>query len=257
MVLPSPPRRSLSGWLFLLCLLLLAWALRSGHLVIPDRWNPWAPLDIEATPNLLTRFKLQRASGDPEACRAALSRSGFRATSLPDAVTGPGCGFTHAFRIERMNVDVGEAFALGCPAALSLALWERHVVQPAADEHLASPVVKLEHLGSYACRNLYGEDGRRRSRHATADALDIAGFVLADGRRIRVLAHWTPADRASASFPGVVPSSNGDHPDANSRFLRALRDGACHYFDAVLGPDYNRAHADHFHFDRGAARICR
>ena len=40
-------------------------------------------------------------------------------------------------------------------------------------------------------------------------------------------------------------------------FLRDVRDGACDWFDIVLGPDYNAAHADHFHFDRGGGRICR
>ena len=49
-----------------------------------------------------------------------------------------------------------------------------------------------------------------------------------------------------------------DAPDLDeARFLRAVHEGACDYFDVVLGPDYNRAHADHFHFDRGAYRACR
>jgi hypothetical protein len=121
---------------------------------------------------------------------------------------------------------------------VSLALWERHVLQPAARTLLGSEVARIEHFGSYACRNVYGRENARRSQHATADAFDIAGFVLRDGQRIRVLADWS-----------------GD--DASAAFLRTLRDGACTYFDAVLGPEYNAAHRDHFHFDRGAARICR
>src|SRR5690606_34142136 len=120
-----------------------------------------------------------------------------RATPLPDRQTGPDCGFSNALRIERTSLAVGEAFSLSCRAALSLAMWERHVLQQAAAEHLQSPVVRLEHLGSYACRNIYNQDGRRRSQHATADALDIAGFVLADGRRIRVLAHWPLPESAA------------------------------------------------------------
>lgn len=52
-------------WLFPLLLLLLAvWAIRSGRIEIPEEWNPWAPLRIDATPNLVTRFKLSRASAD-------------------------------------------------------------------------------------------------------------------------------------------------------------------------------------------------
>ncbi len=238
--LPGRGRRA--GLLLLLLAALLAWALGSQRLVPPPAWNPWAPLDVEAAPNLLTRFKLQRASADRETCRAILAGTGLRAVAVADRETGPGCGFDNAFRIERSSVDVGEPFTLSCRAALSLALWERHVLQPAAREHLGQRVARIEHLGSYACRNIYRLDDRRRSQHASADALDIAGFVLADGRRIRVLRDW--------------PDGAAESP-ASSQFLVALRDGACRYFDAVLGPEYNQAHADHFHFDRGFARICR
>ena len=73
---------------------------------------------------------------------------------------------------------------------------------------------------------------------AEADALDVAGFVLSDGRRVRVLSGW-----------------RGDARDA--AFLRDVHAGACRVFDAVLGPDYNAAHHDHFHLDRGSLKVCR
>ena len=221
----------------------LAWAVWSGRVEIPEAWNPWAPLRIDAPPNLLTRFKLDRAAGDRVACQAALAQADMRLTPVEDRVTGEHCGFTNAVRIERSSVAVGSDFTLSCRAALSLAMWERHVLQQAAQENLGARVVRIEHLGSYACRNIYGEQGRRRSQHATADALDVAGFVLDDGRRVRVLGDW--------------PSSAPETASGQARFLRAVHDGACSYFDVVLGPDYNRAHADHFHLDRGTARVCR
>jgi len=232
--------------LVLLLAALVAWALRSGALSVPDHWNPWAPLRIDDTPNLLTRYKLTRASADRDACRAALAQAGMRMAPVEDRETAPGCGFDNAFRIERTDVAVGTPFALSCRAALSLAMWERHALQQAAQAHLGARVARIEHLGSYACRNRYGREKGRRSLHATADALDIAGFVLEDGRRVRVLTHWKAA--------GVPGDGEGE---AEAAFLRDLRDGACAHFDAVLGPDYNAAHADHFHFDRGGARICR
>lgn len=232
-------------------LALAGWALWSGRIQVPERLDPWAPLDIAAAPNLLTPFKLARASADPVACRTALAAAQMRMTALPDRRTGPGCGFENAFRIERTSLSVGEPFSLSCRAALSWAMWERHELQPAARRHLGTEVRAIEHRGSYACRNLYGEDGRRRSQHATADAVDLAGFVLADGRRVRVLRDW------QASAAPAVASAQADDPADEARFLRAVRDGACRWFDAVLGPDYNSAHADHFHFDRGRARICR
>jgi hypothetical protein len=36
-----------------------------------------------------------------------------------------------------------------------------------------------------------------------------------------------------------------------------VHQGACGLFTGVLGPRYNQAHADHFHFDRGPFGICR
>lgn len=231
--------------LFLLLLAVLAWALHSGAVRIPDAWNPWVPLRIDDPPNLLTAFKLSRASSDRESCGTALGQASMRLSPVEDRSTGPGCGFDNAYRIAGTTVAVGEPFALSCRAALSLAMWERHDLQQAAQAHLGARVAGIEHLGSYACRNIYGQDGRRRSQHATADALDIAGFVLEDGRRIRVLSHWQAG------------LESDDDARGDAAFLREVRNGACRWFDAVLGPDYNAAHADHFHFDRGPARICR
>lgn len=243
------PTRRRAVLLSLLLVALAVWAVRSERIVVPPRWNPWAPLDLAEAPGPLTAFKLRRAGADPASCRLALQGSGFRLSAIADRETGPGCGFRNAVLIERSTVDVGTPFPLSCPAALSLALWERHALQQAARRHLGSQVRAIEHLGSYACRNLYGAEGRQRSRHATADALDISGFVLADGRRIRLLRDW--------SGPGQAGDGD-DRPAApEARFLQAVRDEACRWFDAVLGPDYNAAHADHFHFDRGRARICR
>jgi hypothetical protein len=113
-----------------------------------------------------------------------------------------------------------------------------HVLQPAAVEHFSAPVTKLEHFGSYSCRGVYGRPNARKSHHATADALDVAGFVIGDKHRVRILAAW----------PAVGPES---------RFVREVRDGACRFFDTVLGPEYNAAHRDHLHLDRGPFRLCR
>ena len=42
-------------------------------------------------------------------------------------------------------------------------------------------------------------------------------------------------------------------------FLREVRDGACPLFATVLSPEYNAAHADHFHFDQAGryTGVCR
>lgn len=257
----SNPRRA---WLLLLMAALLGWwGLHSGRMAIPDAWNPWAPLQVDAPPNLLTGFKLSRASADRQACKTALARARLDWTPLDDRATGPGCGFDNAVRITHTSARVDAPFSLSCRAALSLALWERHVLQDAALTELGTRVRKLEHFGSYACRNLYGRTMGARSQHATADALDVAAFVMDDGRRVSVANDWQPRARHAESRKDAgdidlqaLPDSN-DRPSPEARFLHAIHDGACRYFDAVLGPDYNQAHVDHLHFDRGRARICR
>lgn len=220
------------------CLIAGGFAIWRGAIEVPDRYNPWAVLELETVPNFLTRYKLGRLSKDPRRCLDVLSTSRFQYQPLHDRVTGYACGFFNAVRIDQTASDIGEPFSLSCRAAVSLALWELHVLQPAALEHYGQPIARIEHYGSYACRNVYGRPQATRSRHATAEALDVSGFVLADGSRIRVLRDW----------------GNGG---AHGRFLRRVRTGACNFFDGVLSPDYNEAHRDHFHFDRGPYRLCR
>jgi hypothetical protein len=205
---------------------------------IPPEWLPWRPLDVGAAPNFLTRHKLSRLSGDGDACRDVLRKTAVEYEILADEITGPACGFSDAVLVRRTPTPVAEPFSLTCRTALSLALWERHSLQPAAQKYFGQAVARIEHFGSYSCRNVYGRPNATRSRHATAEAWDVAGFVLADGRRIRIVSDWKATDREAA-------------------FLREVRDGACRFFDGVLSPDYNAAHHDHLHLDRGPFRLCR
>jgi hypothetical protein len=146
---------------------------------------------------------------------------------------------SNAVEVSRSSVALSRGFTATCPLAVAWALFEQHVLVPAAREHLGQEVVQVLHFGTYACRNINHRAGGRRSEHATANAIDIAGFVLANGRQITVKDDWVGGDARQESF------------------LRALRSGACRFFDVVLGPDYNEAHHDHFHFDMGSYRACR
>ncbi len=238
------------GWSLTLVALALAFGLYSGAIVVPERFDPWAPLDVNAPPDMLTDFKLSRAKGDPVRCNAALATTGMQYDTVPDRATGPGCGFENAVRMRQANVRLGAPLTLSCPMALSFFMWERHALQPAAAEHFGQPVVAIEHLGSYACRNVNRGEGETpgasRSRHATADALDVAGLTLRDGRRLSVRKDWvTAANEKSAA------------PNEGAALLRDVHRGACRYFDGVLGPDYNAVHRDHFHLETGGFSMCR
>lgn len=205
---------------------------------LPDRLNPFARLRIDETPGWLTGFKLRRTEGDGDECRAVLATSGLQFAVLPDKEVA-GCELRDVVRISSLaQVNVGAPFMLSCRAALSLALWERHSLLPVSQRLLGATPRRIEHFGSFACRNVYGREGGRRSQHASADALDVAGFVFSDGRRITVARNW-------------------DSVGSEARFLRAVHADACRFFDAAFSPEYNAAHADHLHLDRGPFRACR
>lgn len=200
-------------------------------------WDPLAPLDIRAEPNPVTRLKILRLNARPSLCQAALDASEVRLVRVADQPSDRGCPLRDAVRLRGQSAALApSAPMVTCPLAVAWLMFERHSLQPAARAQFGEPVARVRHLGSYACRNVYGRAQGRRSRHATADALDIAAFTLAGGREIALPGDWGHGP------PGA--------------FLRALRDGACRWFSAVLGPEHNAAHRDHFHLERGSWRRC-
>ena len=207
-----------------------------GIVTVPPAYNPWTPLNVRDEPNFLTRYKLTRLERGAAECTAVLAQAEVAYTPVPDQVTGEGCGFDNAVRVARAGAVAD--FVATCPLAVAWSLFDTHVLQPSARRHFGQGVARVLHAGSYACRNINHRVGGRRSEHATANALDVAGFVLSDGTRVTVLQDWREGGRKTA-------------------FLRDLRAGACRFFDVVLSPDFNEAHRDHFHFDMGRFRACR
>ena len=247
---PGTRGAGLGGWIAALLIAAAvggAYAIYTGALHVPEQYNPLAPLDPQAPPDRWADFKLARAKSDPTRCLAALARTDLRYEPVPDRSTGEGCGFTNAVRLQSAAVRLGGPITLSCPMALSFHQWERQGLQPAAMAHLGQRVAAIEHVGSYACRNINrGEGavpGASRRRHATADALDVTALVMADGQRIAVQNRWNPPAAASAQPAHLL--------------LRDAYATACRYFDGVLGPDYNAAHRDHFHLETGGYAMCR
>lgn len=228
------------GLLVVLCLILIAVSVAAWRLGwrLPDAWNPWAALDVREPPNLLTPYKLGRLQDDPQLCEQALATSNLRYRKQADSPDNAPCPLENVLRVEGSSVRLSSSFLASCPLAVAYALFERHALQPAAQRAFAQPVVQVDHLGSFACRNMYNRKNGRLSQHATANALDIAGFRLADGQRIQLLKDW----------PGE---------GVKAKFLKDLHASACDSFNTVLGPDYNAAHRNHFHLDMGFWQICR
>jgi hypothetical protein len=209
----------------------------SGFVLGSHYFDYLFPFDLDREPHLLTKFHLSSLKGEPDRCFAALDRAGITYARVPPLEREEGCGYADAVRLQNSSVNYGSGVSLRCPAMLALLLWERHVLIPAAQTHFEKQPVSIRHLGTYACRPIAGRSGRRLSQHAFANAIDIAA-VTVGGETVSVLRDW-------------------DDTGEKGRFLRDLRTGACRMFGAVLSPDYNAAHANHFHFDLGRWSTCR
>lgn len=179
------------------------------------------------------------SSAEARQCLADLRTAAVKFTPLPDQNFGGGCNAINSVKLLDIGTPVTNLGAMTCPLAGKFAAWARYGVQPAARLILGSEIVRIDTFGTYACRNINGNMSGNRSEHAHSNAVDVAAFILADGRRITVKDQW-----------------NGD--DQARQFLRIVHESACKRFRTVLSPDYNAAHKDHFHFDMGGKGIyCR
>ena len=167
-------------------------------------------------------------------CMAELGQAGVSFSPVADRYAGDGCSIVGAVQMASLQADyspvgVSNIGPVQCEVGNAFAAWARFGADRAARQILGSGIDRIETMGSYSCRNVAGSG--RRSAHATAGAIDIGAFVLADGRRISVRNGW-----------------NGGNA-AEREFLRTVQRSACKRFATVLGPDYNAAHEDHLHLE--------
>jgi hypothetical protein len=208
---------------------------------LPAPYNPFSPLSIDDPPTFVTRYKLRQMSNQPQACLALLEQAkakgllNFR--SVPD--TTGNCPLTHVVRVQNFgSVGLSSSFLASCPLALSSTMFVHQRAVPLAQTEFGSPLTRINHLGSYACRNIYNREGARLSEHATADALDVSGFSFANKQQISVLKGW---------------KDNGK----GSEYLHTVFANGCPFFGNALGPEYNAAHANHFHLGMRGFGLCR
>lgn len=219
----------------LLATLLPLAALLSGCGAIPQASQHQSVRGATATTTTVARPEVRQCLSELGATRASFS-------PVPDKYYGGGCSTLGTVRLASLQGDSRELQLanLGpvqCPLAQTFAEWARFGVDRAARQILGSPLVRIETMGSYSCRNVAGS--ARRSAHATANAIDVSAFVLADGRRITLVDDWS------------------DGSASERRFLQVVQTSACKRFGTVLGPRYNAAHRDHFHLEYGNGDFCR
>ena len=176
-------------------------------------------------------------------CMASLKEKSVRFAGLPNKSFDGGCRTIDTIKVMDFGTATTNLGAMTCPLAANFTDWARYAVRPAAKQYLGADVVRIETMGTFNCRNIYGGRSGKLSEHAFANAVDVSAFVLRDGRRVSVLTGWNGSSEERA-------------------FLRRLHQSACKRFGTVLGPDYNSAHANHFHFDmarsmRNGTSFCR
>ncbi len=189
-----------------------------------------------------TRGRLLNAVDTPEACATWLAGAGLSFRPVADRTEDTYCQVTGAGSLIDATPRTDAVLAparpmMACDLAAAVAIWRRQSVEPAARALLGTEVRQIDHLGVYACRGVGDPISGRPSAHARAQAIDIAGFRLANKRRISVAKDW---------------AGEG----AEAVFLRRVRDDGCRLFGVTLSPDYNAAHADHLHLEAGRGRLC-
>ncbi len=168
----------------------------------------------------------------PEICLAQLNQFHVQYVK-EDAPEGP-CPIYDSVRVSSTGVELSRPALMSCDLALKIEKFTREVVEPQAQARFHQRVTEIIHFGTYSCR---GRPGGEWSEHAKGDAIDVAGFRLADGTVISVKQDWNP-------------------PGPKRDFLRAVAKGACGLFSMVLTPKTNSDHANHFHLDIGAYHGC-
>ena len=169
---------------------------------------------------------------DESECRRELKRLGVTYRDLPPIQNGPSCSVPYPVEVSGLpgRAKLKPAATLNCHMALAFATWVKKELQPAARLRYLSSVDTITQASAYSCRKMVGTVFDKMSEHSKGNAIDIAKIELNNGKDILV-------------------RKKGFFAFREKGLLNTVRADGCQYFSTVLGPGYNKAHADHFHFD--------
>jgi hypothetical protein len=193
----------------------------------------------------------ERAAWRGDAERRCLAAGYVRPSATKVAmreINGAGaCGMERPFKVSALtdrNVAVRPAAVLACPAIAYFEAWVNNDIQPAAMMYFGQAVVEVQIMSSYSCRRMNGARTGKISEHAFGNGIDVGGFVLENGREVKVVSGWKG-------------------PSDEQGFLRRVYAQACDTFTTVLAPGSNAYHYNHIHVDlarhdpRGRKHYCR
>lgn len=211
--------------------------IRIAGWMVRVRWHAGAIVLIMLTLSACTDNKGHPVGAlDGKACRAALSGDGAKFETVADFTTNSGCGITDPVKLTGGVVGLSQPAEMSCSLALAVTRFEDDDIQALAQRYFHQKLTRLDHMGAYSCRTVRDSKGRM-SEHAIGHAIDISGFVLADGTKITVENDWF---------------STGPKRD----FLRDVAKAACERFAVVLTPNYNLDHYNHIHADLSKWKLC-
>jgi hypothetical protein len=214
---------------------------QEDEIELPPEGSPSADL----TPMNAPRYRAPAGSAEayPQSERYSMPPSngrGSAASGSQDLSPLPRLGPAQGNPVAAFGpVAVTPTATLACPIVSVLDRWLADSVQPSAMRWFGARVVEIKQISAYSCRGMNGNSRAHISEHAFGNALDIAAFTLADGRRITVKDGWKG-----------MPEEQG--------FLRDVQGAACQQFNTVLAPGSNVYHYDHIHVDlmrRSSRRI--
>lgn len=178
------------------------------------------------------RAQQSRAEARRGAVCGDLALQGDAVGRVPGKIKG--CGIAQAVRLKSVSgVRLSTPATMDCGTAKALKSWVDGGMRPAVGNR-GGGVDSIRVMASYACRSRNSQKGTRISEHGKGRAVDIGGFTLRNGSQISVLRDWGRG--------------------REGRILREMHSRACGPFGTVLGPEANRFHRDHFHFDTARYR---
>jgi hypothetical protein len=213
---------------------------RPGGLDSPRTFTPPAP-EPEDIPEAAPRPSPPAAGdfsqpdvmpADEVALRRQLKRLGVRYVDLPRIHERRVCGIDYPVKVMGLSggIKLKAPAVLNARMAVTFAKYVKSDFAPAVRTRYFSGIDTIYTGSTYSCRNMIGESTNHLSEHAKGNAIDVMKIRLNSGRVIDV------------TKPGFFSFRQRG-------FLNRVRAEACDYFTTVLGPGYNRAHANHFHFD--------
>jgi hypothetical protein len=211
------------------------------------------PMQAESSEPAKQEAPATRPTVYQTACPAL--RSGLVTGRMAPPVDDNGCLARSPLAVSALGKDGAIALRsealLSCAMAGTLAQFAG-LADATAREMFGAGLATIDAGPGYQCRRRNGETSGKLSEHAFANALDIAGFILTDGRRFTIAEHWPRQEGDEENLPPAARAK-----DDAGRYMVRIRDQACTLFTTVLGPDSNTAHESHFHFDLGChGRSC-